>query len=334
MTMNQGALLDIRNLRTVFRLRGGEVPAVDGIDLSVGAAEIVGLVGESGSGKSVTSLSVMRLVASPGRIDHGEILFDGKDLTRLPDTDMLSIRGKAISMIFQEPMTSLNPVYRVGKQVSEALLIHGNAANRAEARRKTIEMFTLVGIPEPESRYDVYPHQLSGGLRQRVMIAMALVCKPRLIIADEPTTALDVTIEAQILKLMKDLRTEVDTSILLISHNLGVIAEICDRVYVMYAGRIMEHADVYELFDHPLHPYTNGLLRSMPRRDIETSGTRLYSIPGNIPNVAEIPAGCRFAPRCGECFELCRTKEPELIEVAPGHSVRCWKYARSGENDA
>jgi peptide/nickel transport system ATP-binding protein/oligopeptide transport system ATP-binding protein len=195
-------------------------------------------------------------------------------------------------------------------------------------------MFTLVGIPEPESRYDVYPHQLSGGLRQRVMIAMALVCKPRLIIADEPTTALDVTIEAQILKLMKDLRTEVDTSILLISHNLGVIAEICDRVYVMYAGRIMEHADVYELFDHPLHPYTNGLLRSMPRRDIETSGTRLYSIPGNIPNVAEIPAGCRFAPRCGECFELCRTKEPELIEVAPGHSVRCWKYARSGENDA
>lgn len=331
--MNQGALLDIKNLRTVFTVGGREVPAVDGIDLSVGAAEIVGLVGESGSGKSVTSLSVMRLVAAPGRLDHGQIMFADKDLVSIPDADMRAIRGRDISMIFQEPMTSLNPVYRVGRQVAEALLVHGTASNPAEARNKAVEMFSLVGIPEPEARYHVYPHQLSGGLRQRVMIAMALVCEPKLIIADEPTTALDVTIEAQILKLMKDLRTKVETSILLISHNLGVIAETCDRVYVMYAGKIMEHADVFELFDHPLHPYTNGLLLSMPRRDVDTAGSSLYSIPGNVPNVGEIPAGCRFAPRCGDCFDLCRQKEPALVEVGPGHGVRCWKYSQPGATD-
>ncbi len=330
--MDHGALLDITNLRTVFHSRRGDVPAVDGIDLSVGAAEIVGLVGESGSGKSVTSLSVMRLVVKPGRIASGSIMFGGRDLATVSGAEMRAVRGKDISMIFQEPMTSLNPVYQVGPQVSEALLVHGNASTRAEARARVVAMFRLVGIPEPESRYNVYPHQLSGGLRQRVMIAMALVCKPRLIIADEPTTALDVTIEAQILKLMKDLRKEVDTAILLISHNLGVIAEVCDRVYVMYAGRIMEQADVYELFDNPLHPYTVGLLKSMPRRDVDNAGERLYSIPGNVPNVMELPRGCRFAPRCGECFEPCLEKEPALLRAGPAHEVRCWKYAQAGVN--
>lgn len=323
---NKDALLKIDNLKTYFYTDKGTVPAVDGVSIQVDKGQIVGLVGESGCGKSITSLSILKLISDPGKIVSGEIWFEGENLVNKSIKDMHEIRGNSISMIFQEPMTSLNPVYTVGKQVSEAILNHNKKLTKLEAKQRVIEMFNLVGIPEPERRFDVYPHQLSGGLRQRVMIAMALICRSKLLIADEPTTALDVTIEAQILKLMKKLRGEVDTSIIMITHNLGVVAELCDYVYVMYAGKIMEHADIFELFKNPLHPYTEGLLKSIPRRNESDERKRLYSIKGMVPNLLSLPKGCRFQPRCEYAMEICSQKEPEIIEAGNNHQVRCWKY--------
>lgn len=320
-------ILKINHLKTYFYTEKGVVPAVDDVSLQVKKGQIVGIVGESGCGKSMTSLSIMQLVASPGKIAGGEIWFDGKNLVGRSKKEMRSIRGNEISMIFQEPMTSLNPVYPVGKQVAEALLLHHETMNKAEAKEAVIEMFRMVGIPEPRKRYGVYPHQLSGGLRQRVMIAMALICRSKLLIADEPTTALDVTIEAQILKLMKNLQAEIDTSIIMITHNLGIVAEMCDYVYVMYAGKIMEQADVYELFDDPKHPYTEGLLRSIPRKDVQQNKAKgLYSIEGMVPNMLQLPTGCRFHPRCEYAVDACRRQEPELVDLGNGHLVRCIKY--------
>lgn len=320
-------ILKINHLKTYFYTEKGVVPAVDDVSLQVKKGQIVGIVGESGCGKSMTSLSIMQLVASPGKIAGGEIWFDGKNLVGRSKKEMRSIRGNEISMIFQEPMTSLNPVYPVGKQVAEALLLHHETMSKAEAKEAVIEMFRMVGIPEPRKRYGVYPHQLSGGLRQRVMIAMALICRSKLLIADEPTTALDVTIEAQILKLMKNLQAEIDTSIIMITHNLGIVAEMCDYVYVMYAGKIMEQADVYELFDDPKHPYTEGLLRSIPRKDVQQNKAKgLYSIEGMVPNMLQLPTGCRFHPRCEYAVDACRRQEPELVDLGNGHLVRCIKY--------
>ena len=321
-------ILKVNNLKTYFYTQDGVVPAVDDVSLTVDRGKIVGLVGESGCGKSMTSLSIMQLVASPGKIINGEILFEGKNLLKYNKKEMQSLRGKEISMIFQEPMTSLNPVYTVGKQVSESLLIHNHNMNKNEAKKKVIEMFNMVEIPEANSRFNSYPHQLSGGLRQRVMIAMALILKSKLLISDEATTALDVTIEAQILNLMKKLRDEINTSIIMITHNLGVVAEVCDDVYVMYAGKIMEHANVFELFDHPLHPYTEGLLKSVPRKTGDSSKSRLYCIQGMVPNLLYLPKGCRFNPRCNEAMDICREKEPELVDAGNCHYVRCWKYCK------
>jgi peptide/nickel transport system ATP-binding protein/oligopeptide transport system ATP-binding protein len=328
-----GPLLEIRGLKTSFYLKRGTVPAVDEVNLTVGRGEILGLVGESGCGKTMTSLSILRLVAQPGRIEAGEVRLDGENLLALSAEKMRKVRGRDISMIFQEPMTSLNPVHRVGQQVAEALLVHEPGLGAKSAKAKVVELFGHVGIPEPESRYTAFPHQLSGGMRQRVMIAMALACRPKLILADEPTTALDVTIEAQILRLMKKLQSETGASILLISHNLGIIAEICDRVAVMYAGKIVEECEVFGLFDKPLHPYTVGLLESLPRGGSARSpGSRMRSIQGTVPDMSHLPAGCRFHPRCPEATELCRARMPELLEAETGHLVRCWN--RVGKDGA
>lgn len=322
---NSDILLKINNLKTYFYTDKGIVPAVDDIDLCINKGQIVGLVGESGCGKSITSLSILKLVAEPGKIVGGEILFEGENLVKKSIREMHKIRGNSISMIFQEPMTSLNPVYTIGKQVSEAILTHNKDITKAEAKKRVIEIFNQVGIPEPEKRYNTYPHQLSGGLRQRVMIAMALICESKLLIADEPTTALDVTIEAQILNLMKKLQRETGTSIIMITHNLGVVAELCDYAYVMYAGRIMEHADIFELFRNPRHPYTVGLLNSIPKRNEDTDRKRLYSIKGMVPNLISLPKGCRFRPRCEYAEKICSEKEPEMADVGNGHGVRCWR---------
>lgn len=321
-------LLDVRNLSTHFFTRKGEVFAVDNVSISINKGDIVGIVGESGSGKSMTSLSIMQLVPHSGKIVEGEILFEGKNLLDYTDKQMSLIRGNDISMIFQEPMTSLNPVYTVGQQVKEALLIHNSNIKNEEAKKAVLEMFNMVGIGDAEKRYNCYPHQLSGGLRQRIMIAMALICKPRLLIADEPTTALDVTIEAQILRLLANLRDKTDTSIIMITHNLGVVAEICDYVYVMYGGKIVEQSEVFELYDSPKHPYTKGLLKSMPGRD--ESSNRLYSIKGMVPDMSCPPQGCRFNPRCNEAMEICKEKEPPLVKINDKCSVNCWKYKNVG----
>lgn len=323
------ALLDIRNLHVSFPTSRGVVPAVVAVDLDVRRGEIVGLVGESGCGKSVTSLAVMGLVASPGQV-RGEIRLDGRELTALTEKEMARIRGCDAAMIFQEPMTSLNPVLTVGRQVSEALLIH-SSMGADEARRRGVELFALCGIPEARSRYDAFPHQLSGGLRQRAMIAMALACRPALLIADEPTTALDVTVQAQILDLMNDLKDRFGSSILLITHALGVIAETAQRVVVMYAGRVVEEADVEPLFAEPLHPYTQGLLRSIPRLDCDRD--RLDVIPGVVPNPLEFPPGCRFHNRCDRAFDRCCREEPPLYLLG-GRSVRCWLYEDDGRKEA
>lgn len=318
-------LLKVRGLSTHFFTGNGVVHAVDDVSLTVDKGKVVGLVGESGCGKSVTSLSIMRLVAPPGKIVKGEIIFEGNDLLKYSKKKMCEVRGKDISMIFQEPMSSLNPVYTVGRQVSEALFAHNKNMKKDEARKEVIRTFDLVGIPEPEKRFDVYPHQLSGGLCQRIMIAMALICNPKLLIADEPTTALDVTIEAQIIRLMKDLQDRLNTSIIMITHNLGVVAEICDDVYVMYAGQVVEHTNVFDLFDHPMHPYTVGLLNSVPSRNAGADTGRLFSIKGMVPNMLYPPNGCRFNPRCSEASEICRKKSPELMDTGNGHYVRCFK---------
>lgn len=327
--MDTNNILEIRGLRSYFFTEKGVVPAVDGVDIDIPKGRIVGLVGESGCGKSMTVRSVMGLLKYPGRVVEGSINFDGTEIAGLPENKLRDICGKDISMIFQEPMTSLNPVVKVGTQVRETLLVHDRGISKADAKNKVIEMFKKVGIPEAEKRYDSYPHQLSGGLRQRVMIAMAMICRPKLLIADEPTTALDVTIEAQILRLMKELRDETDMSVLLITHNLGVVAELCDYVYVMYAGKIVEQAETFELFDHTAHPYTRGLLSSIPR--IGQGAERLHTIPGVVPNLLHLPKGCAFCNRCELADKQCGEDMPELREISPGHFARC---IRLGEESA
>lgn len=317
-------VLEIKNLKTHFETAAGTIRAVDGISAAIGQGDTLGVVGESGSGKTVLSLSIMRLVPSPpGRIVSGNILFNGTDLLSLSEEEMRMVRGRDIAMIFQEPMTSLNPVFRVGDQVAEAITLHQGLSGR-EALDRAVEMFRLVGMPAPEKRISDYPHQLSGGMRQRVMIAMAMSCNPRLMIADEPTTALDVTIQAQILDLIDALKREKGTSVLLITHDLGVIAEAAQHVAVMYAGAIVEYAAVKELFEAPCHPYTKGLLESMPRSGC--AGDHLRVIPGAIPALYNLPSGCRFSDRCREAMDICHEHEPEISEPGSGHLVRCWKH--------
>jgi oligopeptide/dipeptide ABC transporter ATP-binding protein len=303
------------------------VRAVDGVNFEVYPGEVLGLVGESGCGKSVTSLSIMRLISKPGKIDEGEILLDGEDLLKLPEDEMIKVRGNRISMIFQQPQTALNPVFKVGDQLAEVLDVHQDLGKEAGWKR-AVALLKMVGVPDPERRAEAYPHELSGGMAQRVMIAMALACVPELLIADEPTTALDVTIQAQILDLMRDLRREMGTSVILITHDLGVVAEMAERVAVMYAGEIVEQTDVNTLFDQPLHPYTQGLIGSIPI--LGEIKERLDVIPGSVPNLVNLPPGCRFAPRCQARFKyncaICAEVKPELEEVKPGHFVRCWLY--------
>ncbi len=320
-------LLEIKNLRTYFSVRGHTAKAVDDVSLSILPGQTLGLVGESGCGKSVTAHSIMRLIPSPpGRIAGGEILFEGRDLVTLSEAQMRRIRGNRISMIFQEPMTSLNPTYPVGDQVGEVIRLH-EKLSRAAARKRSVEMFKLVGIPAAEKRIDDYPHQMSGGMRQRVMIAMALACSPQLMIADEPTTALDVTIQAQILELMNQLKQETGASILFITHDLGVIAEMSQHVAVMYAGRMMEYADAKTLFRDPKNPYTIGLLGSIPVLGKHAAGGRLKTIPGVVPSLLQLPEGCLFSDRCPEAFADCRRISPEMVLAEENHWVRCLKYA-------
>jgi len=323
-----GAVLRISGLRTCLTTRKGDLYPVDGVDVVIPKGKIVGLVGESGCGKSMMANTVMGLLPQGGHIAEGSIEFCGDDFLKLSAKQRREIYGDRMSLIFQEPMSSLNPVIRVGQQVSEVLMLH-RKVSKEEAKKQVIEMFRSVGIPEPERRYSCYPHELSGGLRQRVMISAAMICKPDLLIADEPTTALDVTIEAQILQLMRRLQQEAGTSVLLITHDLGVVAEICDLVYVMYAGKIVEAANVYELFHDPRHPYTIGLLSSLPSRNKEK---RLQSIPGTVPMLTEMPAGCRFAPRCRWASETCGQELPPMAEVKPGHFVRCWTPQEEGKH--
>ena len=316
-------LLRIENLQTHFFTDDGVVRAVDGVSYEIYPGETLAVVGESGSGKSVTALSILKLVPSPpGRIVGGRILFKGRDLASLSTNEMRKIRGKEISMIFQEPMTSLNPVYTCGEQIIEAVVLH-EGVDRKSARRRAIEMLQLVGIPLPEQRVDEYPHQMSGGMRQRVMIAMALACRPSILIADEPTTALDVTIQAQILELLNRLRKELGMAVLLITHDLGVVAETADRVAVMYAGQVVEYCDVGTAFKRTLHPYTAGLLASLPKLGIKQDTLRV--IPGNVPNPAHFPSGCRFHPRCPIAQDRCREKEPPVSDFGGGHLSRCWR---------
>jgi len=316
-------LLKVRGLRTYFFTEAGTARAVDGVDLDIGKGEVVGLVGESGSGKSVTALSVLRLIPDPpGRIVSGSITYKGRDLLKIPLEEIRNIRGQEISMVFQEPMTSLNPVFTIGMQVMEVIQAHEDCS-RGEAFERAVQMLELVGIPEARLRMQDYPHHFSGGMRQRVMIAIAVACGPALLIADEPTTALDVTIQAQILELMLRLKAkQPDAAVLLITHNLAVVAETCQRVVVMYGGKVQEVAPVERLFDAPQHPYTKGLLESLPSVE-GPRAARLPAIPGLVPSIHNLPAGCKFCTRCEMKVERCETEEPELIEVAPGHLVRC-----------
>jgi len=323
-------LLDVADLRTYFFLRGGILKAVDGVSFALKAHETLAIVGESGCGKSMTALSLMRLIPDPpGRIVGGSVKLDGRDLLALDERAMRGVRGKDISMIFQEPMTSLNPVMTVGRQIGEALLLHENMS-RAESMRRAVDILRLVRIPEPEQRLREYPHQLSGGMRQRVMIAMALACNPKVLLADEPTTALDVTIQAQILDIILDLQKKLGTAVILITHDLGVVAETAQRVIVMYAGRKVEEALVGELFARPLHPYTHGLMASIPRLELMRGGTgetkrRLQEIAGIVPALTNLPAGCSFAPRCPFAIDQCRREFPPYEEKQPGHWAACWR---------
>ncbi len=319
-------LLEVKNLETEFKIKRGLVKAVNGVSFEIEKGEILAVVGESGSGKSVTSLSIMGLIEKPGRISNGEILFNGQDLTKMSKKEMQAIRGDKISMIFQEPMTSLNPVYRIKDQIVESILTHTKMTKK-EAEDHAVEMLRLVGIPDPERRAEDYPHQMSGGMRQRVMIAMALACNPELLIADEPTTALDVTIQAQILDLINSIREKLNMSVLLITHDLGVVAETADKVVVMYCGRVVEKGTVEEIFTDPRHPYTKGLLESIPRMDKDVKP--LYMIKGIVPDPTNLPKGCPFADRCDRCMEKCREAMPKLVENEKGRAVRCFL-----ENDA
>ena len=321
-------ILEIKNLHTYFYTDSGVIKSVDGVDIELREGKTLGIVGESGSGKSVTALSVMGLLmGTTGKVAEGEILFEGRDLTKLDDEERRKMRGEKISMIFQEPMTSLNPVMKIGDQITECILMHNNISKQ-EAWDKAVEMLKLTGVPRVERMMKEYPFQLSGGQRQRVMIAMALVCKPKILIADEPTTALDVTIQAQILDLMENLKQKTGTSILFITHDLGVVAEVCDDVVVMYSGRVVEKGDVRSIFASPSHPYTKGLLASIPK--LGECAEELESIPGNVPNPKYMPQGCKFAPRCSCAFDKCREEEPGFYDVGEGHMSRCWLCEKKG----
>ncbi len=328
--MTDDILLRIKDLHTFFYTDDGVAKAVDGVDLFIRRGDTLGLVGESGCGKSVTALSIMQLIPQPpGRIVKGQILFDSQDLLPLSRSQMRQIRGNRISMIFQDPMTSLNPVFRIGDQIAEAIRLHQGVPKRRTMDR-VLEMLKKVGIADPEKRVYEYPYQMSGGIRQRVMIAIALSCNPEMMIADEPTTALDVTIQAQILDLMNNLKQDLGTSILLITHDLGVIAEMAQSVAVMYAGRIVEHADVVELFTNPKHPYTLGLMDSIPKMDVPVTEDRmLKTIPGIVPSLLDLPEECHFRERCSQVSDMCAKKNPPLFELGPGHQVRCWHYGQS-----
>ncbi|RDU36665.1 peptide ABC transporter ATP-binding protein [Neobacillus piezotolerans] len=332
MSVTNQLILEVKGLKTHFSTKRGVSKAVDGIDFSLHKGETLGIVGESGCGKSITSLSILRLIPSPpGKIAGGQILFKGKDLVALSEDEMRKIRGNEISMIFQEPMTSLNPVIPVGEQIAEALRLHQNLGKKA-AWEKAVEMLKLVGIPSPEKRAKQEPFQLSGGMRQRVMIAMALACTPEVLIADEPTTALDVTIQAQILELIKDLQNKLGMGVILITHDLGVVAETCDTVAVMYSGNIIEHAPTEKIFENPRHPYTRGLLASLPK--IHEDQEELQTIEGSVPSPYNLPAGCRFASRCPFQQPICLEKQPELIEQPDGVKVRCWMYTDQWTGEA
>ncbi|MGG5255295.1 ABC transporter ATP-binding protein [Neobacillus sp. SM06] len=323
--MTNQPILQFKELKVSFQSGKKYAPAVDGISFELNEGEILGIVGESGSGKSVTSLTAMGLIPTPpGKIEKGEILFEGKDLTKLSEKEFRKIRGNQISMIFQEPMTSLNPLFTIGNQLMEAIILH-TKLSKADAKARSIELLKLVGIPRAEGILQEYPHQLSGGMRQRVMIAMAMACNPKVLIADEPTTALDVTIQAQILTLMKDLNQKTNTSIILITHDLGVVAEICDRVIVMYSGQVVEQGDVRTILKDPQHPYTKGLLKSVP--NLTEKKERLYSIPGSVPAPGTIQKGCRFAPRCAEALAICHNESPDLHTTnKDGHVARCFLH--------
>ena len=326
----QKTLLEVKDLKTYFKTDAGVVKAVDGISFSLAEGETLGIVGESGSGKSVTNLSIMRLIQSPpGKIVGGEILFDGKDILKIPENELRSIRGNKISMIFQDPMTSLNPFLKISTQMVETILLHQKMTKK-EALQKSIEMLKLVGIPAAEERVHSYPHQFSGGMRQRVMIAMALSCEAKILIADEPTTALDVTIQAQILELIQELAHKLNTAVILITHDLGVVAGLCDTVCVMYAGKIVEKATTDELYAHPSHPYTDGLIKSVPRLDKAQNG-KLFSIEGQPPNVIDLPPCCPFHPRCNKKMDICTKQYPPVVKVGEGHEVACWLYVDKKE---
>ena len=323
-------ILEVKNLRTYFYTENGIAPSVDGVSFSLKEGETLGIVGESGSGKSVTSLSIMRLIDQPGKIVEGEVIFLNQDLLQQKEHSMRKIRGKEMAMIFQEPLTALNPVFRIGHQIQEALINHQNMGKK-EAKQRTMELLRQVQISRPESVYKAYPHELSGGMRQRAMIAMAISCKPKLLIADEPTTALDVSIQAQILKIMRKINKEEGNSIILITHDLGVIAEMADRVAVMYAGQIVEECDVFTLFKDPKHPYTRGLMKSTPT--MKRISEKLDTINGSVPNPLQMPEGCRFHPRCPSATDRCTSSEPGIEEVEADHQVRCFLYT-DDVNDA
>ncbi len=327
-------ILDVKDLKTYFLTDAGVVKAVDGVSFSVQEAETLGIVGESGCGKSVTNLSIMRLIPSPpGKIVGGEIMFEGQDILKLPEKDLRSIRGNKVSMIFQDPMTSLNPFLKISTQMVETIMLHNKDMSKKEALERSIEMLKLVGIPSAEKRIQSYPHQFSGGMRQRVMIAMALSCNAQVLIADEPTTALDVTIQAQILELIKDLSIKLRTAVIIITHDLGVVAGMCDKVCVMYAGRIVEKADTDDLYANPSHPYTEGLIMSVPRMDLAHKNDRLFSIEGQPPNVIDLPPCCPFHPRCHKDMEICKHAYPPTRTVGKNHEVSCWLYVDEAERD-
>ena len=319
---NNNNVLEIRGLNSYFFTEKGVAPAVDGLDLDIPKGKIIGLVGESGCGKSMTAKSIMGLLKYPGRVAGGSIRFEDQDLTRLSDKELRKICGNDISMIFQEPMTSLNPVLKVGRQVRETLLVHNPTMSKAEAKQRVVEMFQRVGIPEAEKRYDCYPHELSGGMRQRVMIAMALICRPDLLIADEPTTALDVTIQAQVLSIIREMKQKLGMAVLFITHDFGVVAEMADSVAVMYAGQIVEFASVRDIFKTPMHPYTQALMASIPFMDQQKEV--LYAIAGTVPDASRYPDSCRFAPRCPYAKEQCRCSVPEITDLGSGHTIRCF----------